>query len=96
VSRPSTVPPQQPLAHGQPEPTANMPNMRIADFATVRERSPFWGITLILGEIAERLRHRQHERGPSVVAAESDAPQPVVAACGRVRVGRGLNSHAPC
>jgi hypothetical protein len=30
----------------------------MADVATVRERSPFWGLTLVLGEIAERLgRH---------------------------------------
>jgi hypothetical protein len=33
--------------------------VRTPDFATVRERSPFWGLALVLGEIAERLLRRQ-------------------------------------
>jgi hypothetical protein len=38
-----------------------MTSVRIADVATVRERSPLWGLTLVLGEIADRLRRRQAE-----------------------------------
>lgn len=45
----------------QHKPAPSPPSRRIADVATVRERSPFWGLTLILGEIAERLARRQAE-----------------------------------
>jgi hypothetical protein len=38
-----------------------MTSVRTADVATVRERSPLWGLTLVLGEIAERLRRHQAE-----------------------------------
>jgi hypothetical protein len=45
----------------QHKPTPSPLSWRIADVAAMRDRSPFWGLTLVLGEIAERLGRRQAE-----------------------------------
>jgi hypothetical protein len=63
ASRPSTMR-SQAHAPGPPASAASMSSVRTADVAAVRERSPFWGLTLVLGEIAERLRRQAEERAP--------------------------------
>jgi hypothetical protein len=60
ASRPSTMR-SQAHAPGPPASAASMSSVRTADVAAVRERSPLWGLTLVLGEIAERLGRRQAE-----------------------------------